>query len=338
MFFMCLKIKTGLLSLLLPITIACTSLPTPEKFADDSSETQNQPIQQKTFHIIAINVEQGDATLVITPSQKIILIDAGTWDHALGILQTLQDFSINKIDYGIATHYDADHIGGFSSVQAGLDEAHGTDDDIVFGKIFDRGGSPLESKTVFDIYAETFDDLREEIMPGMSLSFSDGVTVECLMVNHELADGLVVPVDPSQDDENSRSAALLIGFGQFRYLTTGDLPGGGLKTADLESALGKYVGPVDVLHVGHHGSKTSSNASFLEQITPTAALISVGNDNHYGHPAQEVLERLKDSGTVIYQTEAGNGGKLPESHIIDGNINIVVKNAGAFTVEGQDYP
>jgi competence protein ComEC len=102
-------------------------------------------------------------------------------------------------------------------------------------------------------------------------------------------------------DKNEASMVLAIQYGTFRTLLTGDLEGEGEEQLVKSHAAGK----VSVLKVAHHGSKNSTFEDFLEETRPTVSVISCGKNNRYGHPAGELLERLNDSGTAIYETMEG---------------------------------
>lgn len=125
-------------------------------------------------------------------------------------------------------------------------------------------------------------------------------------------------------EENALSLALLIEYGQFRYFTDGDLPGGGgdppYQTIDLETPLAPLVGDVDIILVPHHGSHTSTNENFLKYLKPEVAIISLGNENDFYHPHPSVIRRLKEAGIKIYTTERGsltneNGIEIVNDHI-----------------------
>ncbi len=105
------------------------------------------------------------------------------------------------------------------------------------------------------------------------------------------------------DSENDYSLTLQLAYGDFRGLMTGDLEEAG------EGELDKLE-DVDYLKVGHHGSKGSSSDGLLDQITPDVAVISVGEDNTYGHPSAEALERLSSHGAEIYTTMDSGAIKL----------------------------
>jgi len=93
-------------------------------------------------------------------------------------------------------------------------------------------------------------------------------------------------------------------------LTAGDLTGGGfsgdLDTKDLESHLAELVGPITVVHLNHHGSRTSSNVNYLDGLLPKAAVISAGLDNDFGHPHWDVLKRLEERGIPDYRSDQGH--------------------------------
>ncbi|MBI4411114.1 MAG: hypothetical protein HY541_01360, partial [Deltaproteobacteria bacterium] len=108
-------------------------------------------------------------------------------------------------------------------------------------------------------------------------------------------------------------------------------------TVDAEGLAAPLVGEVDLLHINHHGSGTSSSKNFLETLLPTVSIISVGDDNTYGHPDPDILFRLNQVGTEIYQTETGSGGLLPEAHIVDGSIFVYVEKDGSYTVNGDEF-
>ena len=102
---------------------------------------------------------------------------------------------------------------------------------------------------------------------------------------------------------------------------------------DVESIVAKRVGPVDLYHVNHHGSPFSSGDNLLNVIKPTAAVISVGNDNEHGHPGQECLDRLDKLKTEIFMTEKGvKGRNLHGAVVANGDIVITTNGKRSFTV------
>lgn len=261
----------------------------------------------KTLEIDILDVGQGDATLVRGPSGKTILIDAGKRD--MGVEKVLPDFAalnVHHLDWIVATHYDADHIGGIAEVLMGADQVLGTDDDwIPREAMIDRGDFTEKATATYDDYVAIAAPYRQEAEPGMIFDLGDGAVAEVVVVNGRYEDGRTISLQP--DEENEACIGLLIAYGNFRYFTAGDLTGGGApggyETKDLETIAGEIIGDIDVLHVGHHGSSSSTNETFLEKTMPEEAIISVGKENDYGHPTEEVLTRLEKAGAAIYRTD-----------------------------------
>ncbi len=293
-----------------------------------------------SLKMIAIDVGQGDGTLIITPSQKVILIDAGPLNAGREkVLPLLESLGLSHINLIFSSQYDADHIAGIAEVISGDDKVLGTDDDFTPDAVYDRGGEKVDAGIIFDNYIETIASTRHTLQAGDRFDLGDGVTIDCLVVNGITANGTSENLE--EEDENGRSHGLLLTYGNFRYFTAGDLTGGGpsgsLTTADMESLVATQVGTVDLLHINHHGSQTSSNETYLDTLNPSVALISTGDDNTYGHPHSAVLNRLEERGIVVYQTENGNGGSLPSAHIAEHSILISVSEDGTYTVDGDEY-
>lgn len=166
----------------------------------------------------------------------------------------------------------------------------------------------------------------EEISAGDVIYLGSDVQFSVLAKDCKFKDGSAVPCD--QNDDNAHSVVMLISYGSFRYLTTGDLPGGGgnppYDTIDLETKAGDLAGDVDILHCGHHGSNTSTNENFLESTKPEIVIISAGDKNDYWHPHLSVIERLLASGIEVYLTERGwlKEEFLDSVTIADGDIMV----------------
>lgn len=259
------------------------------------------------LRILAIDVGQGDATLVTGPTGRTLLIDGGPQGSGLAaVLPALRAEEIRGLDWILATHYDADHIGGIPEVLKGEDQEAGSGDDVLPSRaLIDRGNFTDKTTPTYEKYLESLPANREEAEPGKVLDLGGGAEARVIVANGRYADGRSVHLNP--DEENEASIGLLVRYGDFTYFTAGDLPGGGspggYETKDLETAAGEIIGDIDVLHVGHHGSETSSNEVFLEKARPEAAVISVGRDNDYGHPTATVLQRLDAIGAEVYRTD-----------------------------------
>lgn len=286
--------------------------------------------------MIALNIGQGDATLVLTPGGHRLLIDGGPVGSGKRVtLPYLLENGITQLDHLFATHYDSDHIGGLPEILAGNDGMSGTSDDIhIVGDCWDHGDSPAKHTPEFTAYSKATANCARAAIPGDRIEFEDGVLIEILAINGTLLQGSLPALDP--EDENGMSMVLRIRYKNFSYLITGDLPGGGgnppFDTVDIESLIAPQIGHVKVLHLGHHGSHTSSNQSFLETLSPKAAIISVGDNNTYYHPHPSVLQRLAELEIPVYQTERGHPDGTEQSIIMNGHV-VVESDGDGFEIK-----
>lgn len=248
----------------------------------------------RDLKIVVFDVGQGDAALVIGPSGKTVLIDGGPPGEGM-LLPAFSSLEIDHLDWIVATHYDTDHIGGLPEVIRGIDSE----------TLVDRGDATDEENRSFSDYRETAAPYRTEADAGMQLDLGADASAQVIVVNGRYSDGRLIHLNPNE--ENEASIGLLIRYGDFRYFTAGDLTGGGspggYETKDMESIAGEIIGDIDILHVAHHGSASSTNEAFLEMTRPEAAIISVGADNDYGHPTNAVLQRLEEIGAKVYRTD-----------------------------------
>lgn len=268
-----------------------------------------------SFEIAVLDVGQGDATLITGDNGKRVLIDAGGLSD-LVFRNKLQGQLITSIDTIIATHYDRDHIGN-------LDEAIKSFNPTV---IYDRGGT--NDTETFTAYVTAAGAKRQTIQPGQVIDLDGRTRLTCLVVDGMLSSGTTVPVE----DENDRSVGILVEYGEFDFFVSGDLGGGGLGSADVESQVAPLIGDVEVLKINHHGSDTSSNQTFLDTLMPELAVISVGGTNPYGHPTQEVLDRIAsiESVEAILQTSEGNAGTNELVRNANGDIRLTVRESGGI--------
>jgi len=279
-----------------------------------------------TLKIYHIDVGQGDATLIISPAGKTLLMDGGPYNSGDNVIvPQMLNLGVGSLDYMVASHYDADHVGG-------LDEV--VDGGFLPGIAYDRGDSV--SGNQFNQYLDAIRSVRQTINVGDLIDLGGGVTATCYTVSAEVL-GLG-PVDTTGTDqvENSLSIGLLVEYSDFEYWISGDLTGGGFSTADVEYLTASAMRDVDVLRISHHGSNTSTNTSFLRRLIPEVTIISLGT-NPYGHPHQEVLDRLNALPMMeaIYQTESGSGGTAEKVQVANGTV-LVETDGTQYTVSGGD--
>ena len=293
---------------------------------------------QELLAIHHIDVDQGDATLVVAPNGRTLLIDAGLTGRGDTVARFLRQRGIDTVDAVLATHYDRDHYGGLPRVaEAG----------ITIEAWYDRGGKAFlpESKTdddgdEYDRYVAAAESPKQ-LLPGDSIRLDSAVSIVAVASNGHVR-GAVGKYDIDSLEENGYSVAALINYRGFNYFAGGDL------TRPVEERIVREaaVGDVDVYHVNHHGSATSSSHAFLQAIRPEVAVISSGSHGLFHHPRQAVLDTLQlVKGIEVYQTNrlqdedlGGVGGNVSEEFIADldadgadGTISVVV-GRDSFTV------
>jgi beta-lactamase superfamily II metal-dependent hydrolase len=242
-----------------------------------------------------IDVAQGKSILIETPEQN-VLIDAGEREQGPIVLGYLNAHGIRRLDMIVATHPHSDHIGGLSAI---------------------IGEFPVEQIVMPDIGADmapassVYSDLLETIgEKEMAVTVAEPGTVFDLGGDAQLT--LLAPL-ADYDDLNAYSVVSRLDFGADAFLFAGD------ATTDAERDMLDAGADLraTVLDVGHHGSRTSSGEDFLLAASPQIAVISCAEDNSYGHPHREVIERLNELGAEILRTDingtiviSSNGQKL----------------------------
>lgn len=225
-----------------------------------------------TLRVYCLDVGQGDSIL-INNNGKTMLIDASTNDMGNTVVKYLQSLGIKKIDYLVGTHPHEDHIGGLDDVINNFDI--GT---IYMPKV------QTNTKTYEDVLDAIANKNLKVTTPKIGDTFSIG-DASCE----------IMAIGNNKDDYNGCSIVIKMESNGVSYLFTGD-------ANETEEATRKWP-KIDILKVGHHGSSTSSSQSFLNQIQPKVALISVGTGNSYGHPTESTLKRLTKIGAKIYRTD-----------------------------------
>ncbi|MCR5674749.1 MAG: MBL fold metallo-hydrolase [Lachnospiraceae bacterium] len=257
------------------------------------------------FQIDFINVGQGDAALVRCDGHS-MLIDGGNSKQSSLIYSYLKQRSIDYIDVMVATHADADHVGGLSGA-------------LNYAKIGIAYCSVTQGST------KTFQNFVKYLnAQGKS------ITVPSAGDTFDLGSAKVTVLGPvkASSDDNNASIVLRIVYGNTSFLFAGDAE---IEEEDSIIDSGCELEST-VLKVAHHGSKSSSGYRFLREVSPQYAVISVGKDNSYGHPTEDVLSRLRDADVKTWRTDL-------QGHIIctsDGNtVSFTLqKNPDADTLAG----
>lgn len=222
--------------------------------------------------VYMLDVGQGDSFLIVYPNHKKILIDGGKDASALTELSKIIPWTDRTIDVMIATHPDADHIGGLAEIvkryHVGLFLTSDVSaDTLVYKNLF----TTLLKNNVPSYYARA----------GMKLSFDSTGT--------EHFDILFPDRDTHTWKTNEASVVGKLFYKNSTALFTGDSP---ISIEHYLVVKNSSLLASDILKLGHHGSKTSSSLEYLQAVHPQLALISAGVGNSYGHPHQETLDKL----------------------------------------------
>lgn len=243
-------------------------------FGAAADEGDDAVLAADALKVRFIDVGQGDCALLTCGGQS-LLIDGGPSDASSKLYSILKTLGLSRLDYIVCTHPDEDHCGGISGALN-----------------FAECGTFYCSVTQHD--TATFQHLLNYL--GATL-----VTVPQLGDQFSLGGATVTFVGPAERtrDTNEGSLVCRVDLGSVSFLFTGDA-GEESEWAMVTSGLNLDA---DVLKVGHHGSVGASSERFLQAVTPDYAVISVGADNSYGHPAEEALSRLEKSGARILRTD-----------------------------------
>ena len=258
----------------------------------------------KDLKIHFIDVGQGDSTLIVTPTNKKILIDSGgaeTGEYDVGksvLVPYLLDKKILSLDYICISHFDSDHCKGFIYLLKNIKVKN-----IILSKQF-------ESTNNFEDIIEIAKEKKINI-----LKVQEG---NVLYIDKYVKFKIFSPENSLSNDINDNSIVMKLEYLNFSCLFTGDI------SKEIEKKLVKKYGDVlqaDILKVAHHGSKSSSDESFIKTVNPRITLIGVGKNNKFGHPNQEVLNILKDIGSLVCRTDT------------DGEISITINRNGKIKTE-----
>lgn len=263
------------------------------------------------LRLVFCNVGQGDAMLIQQGFTQ-VLIDGGPDKHVLSCLGKYMPWFDRDIELIVATHPDSDHIGGLYDVFLRYDVARLL------------RSEEQRSTAVFNdlerlIKAEKIGGLTE-FRPMNGLSFSldhvSKISVISLFTENMLQDSDVVDSYQNQST-NNRSIGLIFECGQTKALLMADI-----EEEMEQSMMSKgLLMDVNILKVGHHGSKSSTSTDFIRTTLPETSIISVGENNKFGHPSPEVISKLLDQGSKIYRTDQ------------DGDVVFVCDNLHLFSRE-----
>ena len=249
-----------------------------------------------------IDVGQGDATLIQSGGEN-YLIDAGRPEAGPEVVDFLRSRGVQELDGLVATHPDADHIGGLPDVL----------DAFPVSTVY-LSGEADKATTTFNTFLRAVQNEGAQVIEaraGLELDWG-GTDVTVLSPPPESEGGLF-------GESNEDSVSMILAFGEARVLLTGDAENRG----EEYMSTGRFAGPVTVLKVGHHGSNTSTTPLFLSRFRPEIAVIAVG-ENSYGHPTPQTLRRLKTVGAEVFRNDE------------DGDVIVTIKD-GQVDVAITEY-
>lgn len=285
-------------------------------------KTKPPPASGSELKVFVLDVGpvNGDSILIISPTGKTILIDAGDAGKGKVILEVLKRNNIQQLDYFIATHPHPDHIGGADEVIKAIKVLNVIDNgeppDVpesllpqtkpaATNRNAPRPRARTTSRTASVI--KFYEDYKEAVTSsgaqyektelGKQYDIGGGARLslfnpsEPLFTRDQIKTGGNVP--------NANSIAMRLDYGDFSMLLSGDAEEQSehrMLTKDLNLR-------VTAIKVAHHGSKYATSQPFVDRVTPRVAIISCGEWNRYGHPSQVVLDRLKSIGATLYRTD-----------------------------------
>ena len=242
----------------------------------DEEYPAEKNIESEQFCVYFIDVGQGDSSL-IQCGDHFMLIDGGSSRRSDLIYSFLKERGISHLDYIVATHPDDDHIGGLAGA-------------LNFASV----GAALSP--VIDDDSESFRNFRKYLdRQGVE------ITIPKAGAQYLLGASTITVLGPTEitDNDNNNSIVLKVEHGDYSFLFAGDAE----KQEENKIISSKADLRSTVLKIGHHGSASSTSDDWLSAVSPGAVVISCGSDNEYGHPTEEVLERLKKQEVQVFRTD-----------------------------------
>lgn len=230
----------------------------------------------KDMKVHFIDVGQGDAILVQSPNGKNMLVDGGPKAAGSKVVSFLKSKGVKRLDYVVATHPDADHIGGLEAVLNAFPVTNFVD-----------SGFPHTTQTYYNMLA---------LVDKKNIKFQVAKELDKLALDPQLITR-VLYADENAKDSNATSIVLKITYNKVSFLLMGDA-----DIATENYIKSKYDVKATVLKNGHHGSNTSSSAAFISAVKPSVGILSYGKNNSYGHPHLAIEARHKNVGAKTYKT------------------------------------
>lgn len=251
---------------------------------DKQSVSGDSGLEEKGFFLHVLDVGQGLSVLMEADGHY-FMYDGGPADSSSKVVALLRQEGVSHLDYVIASHYDEDHISGLAGVL----------------NVFDTGAVLCpDYQTDTRIYRSLMSMVEKKHIPVLHPAAGDTYEVggaEIQVLAPKAYSGRDISGDVNGD--NDFSVCIRILYGRYSCLITGDA-----EKAEEEFMIASGANlESDTYIAGHHGSATSTSEAFLDAVLPRDVIISCGRDNPYGHPSQEVLQRIYVLGSNILRTD-----------------------------------
>lgn len=238
-------------------------------------------ISDANLKVFYLDVGQGDSEFIEFPNGQTMLIDASTSEYGQFITEFVKSRGHEKIDYLIATHPHADHIGGMTNII----------DNFTIGEIF-MPNAVTNTKT----YENFLTKIIEKGIPVTEAK--SGLNI---MYDSNTSASMIAPNSKFYNELNNYSAVIRITYKNTVFLFMGDAENESEnEILDLYSIFDINA---NVIKIGHHGSSTSTSDKFIQSVSPQYAIISCGANNKYGHPHEQTINKLSTLGIKILRTD-----------------------------------
>ncbi|HKO36223.1 MAG TPA: ComEC/Rec2 family competence protein [Pyrinomonadaceae bacterium] len=276
-----------------------------------------KPTGELKIVVLDVGPVEGDATLILAPGGKSVLVDAGDAGKGKVVLEALKRHKVEKLDYFIATHPHPDHIGAADEVLNGIKVATVIDNGVDMSTPAPsptpakRGAratpTPAPRRTRAKTLTSFFDEYKEALQksgaqhqkaePGQKIDLGGGAILTVLAPNEPFF--TKDQMKAGGNEPNANSIILRLDYGDFSMLLMGDAE----EQTELRLLSRDSDLTAKLIKIAHHGSKYATSEGFVKRVKPEAAVISTGAWNRYGHPSQSVLDLLNNARVKLYRTD-----------------------------------
>lgn len=292
------KKQTPVLTLVVLLIALVSAVVVKTTGGESEVQTKSASAIEDGLSVHYLDVGQGDSEFIELPNGECMLIDAAESGYSYQIISTIEDLGYSEINYLVATHPHSDHIGGMADVVNSFD----------IGEIY-------MPNAVTD--TATYENLLT-VISDKNYSINTAKAGEVIYSDSECEIEILAPVSEEYSNLNNYSVVVKITYGVNSFLFTGDA-----EVLVEEELIGNSSSKLDcdVLKVSHHGSNSSSSDEFIKAVSPEYAVISVGAGNSYGHPHEEILQKLVGIGAEVFRTDSDGTVTIT----CDGNDNFEVQ-------------